>query len=80
MSPNIRATEEDPDHMYANSVIESRSPERRMDFANTNTPAAEHTCPLFTHEKASNELRQFHDMIDVVNILFMPSWGCLHLR
>jgi hypothetical protein len=80
LSSNLRTTEEDPEHMYANSVIESRSPDRRMDFANTNTLAAEHTRPLSTHEKVSNELRQFHDMIDVVNILFMPSWGCLHLR
>ena len=51
-----------------------------MNFANTNILAAKQRLPLSTQEKVTNELWQCDNMIDLVNILFVRSWGCFHLR
>ena len=31
-------------------------------------------------KRQTTKKRQYADVVDVVNMLFMPSWGCLHLR
>ena len=69
-----------PDHSFANSVIESQSVQRRRTFAELTRPSADELRPLTREERTVNKSRAFANLMDVVNFLFMPAWGCLHLR
>jgi superfamily II DNA or RNA helicase len=80
MGTSRPGTNEIADHSYANSVIDSRSPMRQRDQAATMAEPERQTRPLTPEERSANTVRHFNDIIDVVNLLFMPAWGCLHLR
>jgi hypothetical protein len=76
---NRNSSAEIADHSFANSVIESASLKRQR------THVAASACqepkqPLTDWQKKANLERQYNDMVSSINLLFMPAWGCVHLR
>ena len=78
MRLNTSNLEEIPDHSFANSIIQSASPEQQREHANLST-SQEIKRPLTKQQKKANMDRQYNDMVSVVNMLFLPAWGCIHL-
>ena len=78
LTPGTSQSNEPEDHEFVNSMIESRSPERRR------TAAAERSNntarPLTWSQKRDNIVAAYDNLIEVLNFLFMPTWGCVHLR
>ena len=67
---------------YINSAITAKSPENRRRQADEAESAtrADVSVPLTANERRNNTVRDYENVIDTVNFLFSPGWGCLHVR
>ena len=68
--------------MYVNSSIESYSPDKGGKSVGKNVTVSEDQepqRPLFKEEERHLLVKAFADLLDVVNLLFMSEWGCIHL-
>ena len=70
-------------YAFSNSVIESRSPDKRQGRAAPKTtvpPRERNPRPLTSAEKKALRAEAYDDVRAVVELLFLPDWGCVHLR
>ena len=70
-------------YAFANSVIESRSPDKRQGRSapkTTVSPRERNPRPLTSAEKKALVAEAYDDARAVVELLFLPDWGCVHLR
>ena len=82
INPSPSDTEEIHDHFFANSMIKSQTPKRHRNNAQeTSTPGCPSVKkPLTTAEKRQNRRNALDDLVDTINLLFLPHQGCIHLR
>ena len=68
------------DHDFVNSMIHSCSPEKRAKAVGTQANVHRLRALLSDEKKRDNIVSAYEDLlIDVVNFLFLPGLGCLHL-
>ena len=81
-TPNSSDGDEIHDHFFVNSMITSQSPEKRRQRAEVETEqdAAVPKKPLNAGEKRQNRRNALDDLLDTLNLLFLPELGCVHLR
>jgi superfamily II DNA/RNA helicase len=79
LPPAKPTSHEHDDVDYVNTMIESQSPEKRATRP-TVTPSTTRKRPLTRAQRRDNIINSYNDYIDSINFLFMPGWGCLHLR
>ena len=79
LAPKKGSVEEEQAHDYANSMIMTRSPEKRGPASATDPPPVTFA-PLSNAAKHAVIVGAYNDLIDVVNFLFLPGLGCIHLR
>ena len=82
-TPLANQSEENVDCAYVNSSIELRSPDKgskAVDKHATVSEEQEPQRPLSKEEERSILVEAFTNFLGVVNLLFMPDWGCIHLR
>ena len=80
MTPLATDAHDIPDHSYANSSIDSQTPQRQRKHAWASSAPRHQQRPLSSSDSSDNDRRAYNDAIDVINVLFMPAWGCIHLR
>jgi hypothetical protein len=82
LTPLAKQNKDNEDYAYVNSSIESRSPNKgsRAVYKNaTVSEEPEQQCPLTKEEERRLLVEVFANLLGVVNFLFMPDWGCIHL-
>ena len=81
--PQSKATDEIHDHFFVNSMIESQTPERRRasaEKATQGSPSGTPRAPLSSTQRKENAVHALADLTDTLHLLFLPSFGCIHLR
>lgn len=79
LPPPANKSVEHSDVDYVNTMIESQSPDKR----GTRQPPPASTSqlrPLTREQQRENVVNAYEDYMETINFLFMPGWGCLHLR
>ena len=76
--PIVGADEEANEFLGTNSMITSRSPEKRK--LRQRTIPATSKRPLSSSEKRANVIGAYNDIIDVLHLYFLPGFGCIHCR
>ena len=77
LPPKTPKSDEPDDYEFVNSMITARTPEKR---AEKSTPVIEETAPLTDVQRRNNIVDGYNDFIQVLNFLFLPALGCLHVR
>jgi len=80
LTPNKSVSNEPFDHDYINSMITTMTPDKNRPTNNHPTTPQSATIPLSRQAKRANNVTAYDDLIDVINCLFLPDLGCLHLR
>ena len=83
LTPLANQSKDNEDCTYVNSSIELRSPDKGSKAVDKNATVSEEQepqRPLSKEEERSLLVEAFTDLLGVVNLLFMPDWGCIHLR
>ena len=69
------------DHEYVNTMIESKSPERRPEVSSVvDTSSTLPGVPLTPAQLQASTAQSYLNLIEVINFLFLPDLGCVHLR
>ena len=79
IAPNSSKPDEVQDHNFANSMISSKSPLRKMQAPNRGE-SNESRSPLTKKQIQQNMTTAYNDLIDVVHLYFLPGFGCVHCR
>ena len=77
---NTNSSGDQQEHDYINSMIMSRSPEKRNNEIGESPATLAPVAPLNLSQKRAVTVQAYEDIIDVVNFLFLPGLGCIHLR
>ena len=76
--PIVGVDAEANEFLGTNSMITSRSPEKRK--LRQRTIPATSKRPLSSSEKRDNIIGAYNDIIDVLHLYFLPGFGCIHCR
>ena len=79
LPPVVITSVEHDDVDYVNMMIETQSPDRRAPHQPAPTPITQRR-PLTSEQRRNNIVNAYNDYIDTINFLYMPRWGCIHLR
>ena len=80
LAPHQGSTDDPKDHDFVNSMIMSRSPEKRNTQSDEQPIAPTALAPLKPSEKQAVTTQAYEDVMDVVNFLFCPESGVFILE
>ena len=78
--PTNTASNKITDHECVNLAIASQTPERHRVAASSWMEVNVEKCPLTNSQKQDNIVVAYNNLIDTMNFLFIPNWGCVHLQ